>query len=82
MSLTVLYVDTVQEKSMMIVTHTSGLTTLTASKLNITFSERNRNRKASRDFSTGLSLRGGGQGFPPATKNVAPVYFHQKRAEK
>ena len=78
MSLTVLYVDTVQEKSMMIVTHTSGLTTLTASKLNITFSERNRNRnrKASRDFSTGLSLRGGGQGFPPATKNVAPVYFH------
>lgn len=76
MSLTVLYVDTVQEKSMMIVTHTSGLTTLTASKLNITFSETNRNRKASRDFSKGLSLRGGGQGFPPATKNVAPVYFH------
>lgn len=76
MSLTVLYVDTVQEKSMMIVTHTSGLTTLTASMLNITFSERDRNRKASRDFKTGLSLRGGGQGFPPATKNVALVYFY------
>ena len=52
----------------MIVTHTSGLTTLTASMLNITFSERDRNRKASRDFNTGLSLRGGGQGFPPATR--------------
>ena len=76
MSLTVLYVDAVQEKSMMIVTHTSGLTTLTASILNITFSERDRNRKASRDFNTGLSLRGGGQGFPPATKNVALVYFY------
>ena len=76
MSLTVLYADAVQEKSMMIVTHTSGLTTLTASMLNITFSERDRKRKASRDFNTGLSLRGGGQGFPPATKNVALVYFY------
>ena len=60
MSLTVLYVDAVQEKSITIVSCTSGLTMLTASMLNVTFSERNRNRKASRDFNTGLSLRGGG----------------------
>ena len=26
----------------------------------------------------GLSLRGGGRGFPPVTKNVAPSYFHRK----
>lgn len=72
------YVDAAQEKSMIIVTLTSGLTTLTASMLNTIFSEKKktRNRKATRDFDTGLSLRGGGQGFPPATKNVAPVYFH------
>ena len=31
---------------------------------------------------TGLSLRGGGRGFPPATKNVAPAYFHRKIEEK
>ena len=31
---------------------------------------------------TGLSLRGGGRGFPPATKNVAPGYFHRKIEEK
>ena len=30
----------------------------------------------------GLSLRGGGRGFPPATKNVAPAYFHRKIEEK
>ena len=30
----------------------------------------------------GLSLRGGGQGFPPVTKNVAPGYFHRKIEEK
>ena len=27
---------------------------------------------------SGLSLRGGGRGFPPATVNVAPGYFHRK----
>ena len=27
----------------------------------------------------GLSLRGNGWGFPPATKNVAPGYFHRKK---
>ena len=30
----------------------------------------------------GLSLRGGGRGFPPATKNVAPGHFHRKIEEK
>ena len=29
-----------------------------------------------------LSLRGGGRGFPLATMNVAPWYFHRKREEK
>ena len=33
-------------------------------------------------INTGLSLRGGGRGFPPATKNVAPAYFHRKIEEK
>ena len=33
-------------------------------------------------YITGLSLRGGGRGFPPATKNVAPAYFHRKIEEK
>ena len=32
--------------------------------------------------SAGLSLRGGGQGFPPATMNVAPGYFHRKIEEE
>ena len=27
---------------------------------------------------TGLSLRGGGRGFPPATMNVFPGYFQRK----
>ena len=31
---------------------------------------------------TGLSLTGGGWGFPPATKNEAPGYFHRKTEEK
>ena len=31
---------------------------------------------------TGLSFRGGGQGFPPATMHVAPGYFHGKTEEK
>ena len=31
---------------------------------------------------TGLSLTGGGWGFPPATKNEAPAYFHRKTEEK
>ena len=30
----------------------------------------------------GLSLRGGGQEFPPVTMNVAPAYFHRKIEEK
>ena len=30
----------------------------------------------------GLSLRGGGQGFPLATMNMAPGYFHRKIEEK
>ena len=30
----------------------------------------------------GLSLRGGGQEFPPATMNMAPGYFHRKIEEK
>ena len=30
----------------------------------------------------GLSLRGRGQGFPPATMNMAPGYFHRKIEEK
>ena len=31
---------------------------------------------------TGLSLRGGGWGFPPVIMNVAPGYFHGKIEEK
>ena len=31
---------------------------------------------------TGLSFRGGGGGFPPATMNVVPGYFHRKIEEK
>ena len=31
---------------------------------------------------SGLSLRGRGQGFAPATKNAAPSYFHRKMEEK
>ena len=30
----------------------------------------------------GLSLRGGGRGFPPATMNVVPGYFQRKIEEK
>ena len=30
---------------------------------------------------TGLSLRAGGQGFPPATVSVAPDYFYWKIEE-
>ena len=30
----------------------------------------------------GLSLRGGGWGFPPATMNVFPGYFQRKIKEK
>ena len=33
-------------------------------------------------INTGLSLRGGAQGFPPATMNVVPGYFRRKREEK
>ena len=29
----------------------------------------------------GLSVRGGGRGFPPVTNNVAPGYFHRKIEE-
>ena len=29
----------------------------------------------------GLSLRAGGRGFSPATKRVAPSYFHRKIEE-
>ena len=32
--------------------------------------------------SPGLSLRGEGRGFPSATRNVAPGYFHRKIEEK
>ena len=38
--------------------------------------------KSSQRLRPGLSLRGGGRGFPPATKNVAPGYFHRKKEEK
>ena len=31
---------------------------------------------------SGLSLRGGGQGFPPATMNMFPGYFHQEIEQK
>ena len=31
---------------------------------------------------TGLSLKGGGRGFPLATMHVAPGYFHWKTEEK
>ena len=31
---------------------------------------------------TGLSLRGGGRGFAPATMNMAPGYFQRKIKEK
>ena len=31
---------------------------------------------------SGLSLRGGGRGFPLATMNVAPGYFDRKIEEK
>ena len=31
---------------------------------------------------TGLTLRAGGWGFPLATMNVAPGYFHRKIEEK
>ena len=31
---------------------------------------------------SGLSLRGRGWGFAPATKNAAPGYFHRKMEEK
>ena len=34
------------------------------------------------DTRLSLSLRGGGWGFPLATMNVAPWYFHRKREEK
>ena len=30
----------------------------------------------------GLSLSAEGQGFPPATNNVAPSYFHRKIEKK
>ena len=30
----------------------------------------------------GLSLRGGGRGFPPFTMNLAPGYFRRKIEEK
>ena len=30
----------------------------------------------------GLSLRGGGRGFSPATKNVPPGYFYRKVEKK
>ena len=33
-------------------------------------------------LNTGLSLRGRGQGFPQATENVTPAYFHEKIEEK
>ena len=31
---------------------------------------------------TGLSLRAGGRGFPPASMNKTPGYFHKKIKEK
>ena len=31
---------------------------------------------------SGLSLKGRGGGFPPATKNVSPSYFRRKIEEK
>ena len=33
-------------------------------------------------LTTGLSLRGGGRGFSPATMNIALGYFHTKIEEK
>ena len=34
------------------------------------------------DAQTGLSLRAGGRGFPPATMSVVPGYFYWKIEEK
>ena len=31
---------------------------------------------------SGLSLRGGGQGFPPASMNMFPGHFHQEIEKK
>ena len=39
-------------------------------------------RGISNEYQPGLSLRGGDRGFPPATMNVAPGYFHRKTEEK
>ena len=39
-------------------------------------------RGISNEYQPGLSLRGGDRGFPPATMNVAPGYFHRKTQEK
>ena len=35
-----------------------------------------------RGHGPGLSLRGRGRGFPPATMRVIPGYFHKKIEEK
>ena len=39
-------------------------------------------RNFMQSYTTGLSLRSGGWGFPPATMNVAPGYFQRKIEEK
>ena len=39
-------------------------------------------RKNGQQKTAGLSLRGGGWGFPPATLSVIPSYFHRKIEEK
>ena len=39
-------------------------------------------RGISNVYHPGLSLRYGGRGFPPATTNVGPGYFHRKTEEK
>ena len=44
--------------------------------------EINRCSKSFRVMNSGLSLWGGGQGFPPPTKNVDPGYFERKIEEK
>ena len=37
--------------------------------------------KKKNDYLTGLSLRAGGRGLPPATTSVAPGYLYWKRKE-
>ena len=38
-------------------------------------------RSVAHYYFAGLSLRAGGCGFPPATMNMSPGYFHGKQKE-